>query len=266
MLYEDDQVLTVNKPAGLPVIGDGHEMDMLMMAREAGEHLRPAHRIDKETSGATVFAKTPQAHATLARQFTSKTIDKSYLALVAGGSLPQQGVIRLPLSVGRKNRVRVAAQRTQIAFDEAKNCWFVDQSARLSGAGVYPSVTLFRSVYADSDHAFLVVRPMNGRRHQIRVHFAWIGYPILGDPLFVKGAVSAARTMLHSWRIGFKADWLADQRIEVEAEPDLDFWQVMQSKLPFDDVSARLQEARAASAELDSVVPLLASDGVQELA
>ena len=63
---------------------------------------------------------------------------------------------------------------------------------------------------------------MTGRRHQIRVHLAWIGHPIEGDPLFAKAA--AGRTLLHSWRLGFDAAWAGGQRIQVEAPPGTDFW------------------------------------------
>ena len=69
----------------------------------------------------------------------------------------------------------------------------------------YPSVTAFATVWQDGRHALLAVRPVTGRRHQIRVHLAWIGHPVEGDPLF--GATGAPRTLLHSWRLAFDAAW-----------------------------------------------------------
>ncbi len=91
----------------------------------------------------------------------------------------------------------------------------------------------------------LAVQPVTGRRHQIRVHLAWIGHPVEGDPLFGGESASAARTALHSWQLGFDAPWSADARIEVEAPPGDDFWACLG---PLADASPAivLDRARAA--------------------
>jgi tRNA pseudouridine32 synthase / 23S rRNA pseudouridine746 synthase len=87
---------------------------------------------------------------------------------------------------------------------------------------VYPSRTTFVRLWEDGQHTLLAVCPVTGRRHQIRVHLAWAGHPIEGDPLF--GNTGGGRTLLHSWRLGFGAAWADGARIEVEAPPGPDFW------------------------------------------
>src|SRR5436190_7577100 len=126
VLYEDDAVVVLDMPPGIAVVGERHDADLVDLAAEAGETVMPAHRIDKVTSGAVVFAKTAEAHASLARQFHRRSIDKAYLAIVRGGGPGGEGgdlaagTIDLPLAVGRKNRVRVAAPRSRIVVDAAR--------------------------------------------------------------------------------------------------------------------------------------------------
>jgi tRNA pseudouridine32 synthase/23S rRNA pseudouridine746 synthase len=223
-LLEDEAVLALAKPAGISVVGERHDTDLTRLAREAGEPLQPVHRIDKATSGAVLLAKQPWAHAELTRQFQRRTARKLYLALTRSRGLPERGAIELPLSVGRKNRVRVAAPREAIVADEATGNWTVPPAAVLD-TRTYPSRTLFARVWEAGDGTLLLVRPVSGRRHQIRVHLAWIGHPVAGDPLFPeRTGEPAPRTALHSWRIGFDAPWSGDARVLVEAPPGEDFW------------------------------------------
>jgi len=222
VLYEDDAALAVNKPAGLAVMGERHDTDLVRLAAAAGEHLYPAHRIDKVTSGALLLAKELRFHGDLTRQFSRRSIGKAYLAITRSSGLPERGTIDLPLSVGRKNRVRVAANRAAIAFDAAGERWHVPDGEVFDHVKTYPSRTTFLRVCGDERHTLLVVCPVTGRRHQIRAHLAWIGHPIEGDPLF--GLADEGRTLLHSWRLSFTAAWAADRRVEVEAPPGPDFW------------------------------------------
>jgi tRNA pseudouridine32 synthase / 23S rRNA pseudouridine746 synthase len=222
VLYEDDAALVLNKPAGLSVMGERHDTDLVRLAEEAGEKLYPAHRIDKVTSGVLLLAKDLALHGDLTRQFNRRTVDKVYLAITATTGLPGRGTIELPLSVGRKNRVRVAANRAAIAFDPACSRWSIPPDKQFQEVRSYPSTTTFQTVSGDAGHTLLAVCPLTGRRHQIRVHLAWIGHPIEGDPLFDKAA--AGRTLLHSWRLGFDAAWDGGRRIRVEAPPEADFW------------------------------------------
>ena len=220
--YEDDAALVLNKPAGLAVMGERHDTDLVRLAAEAGEKLYPAHRIDKVTSGALLLARELRFHGDLTRQFNNRTIGKIYLAVTRSTGLPERGTIELPLSVGRKNRVRVAANRAAIVFDEASARWSVPADEVFSHVRVYPSRTTFARVWGDGEHTLLAVLPVTGRRHQIRAHLAWTGHPIEGDPLFSK--TGGGRTLLHSWFLGFDAAWAGGARIEVTAPPGPDFW------------------------------------------
>jgi tRNA pseudouridine32 synthase/23S rRNA pseudouridine746 synthase len=222
VVYEDDAVLVLNKPAGLAVMGERHETDLVRLAEDAGEKLYPAHRIDKVTSGALLLARELRLHGDLTRQFNRRSVDKVYLAVTRSAGLPERGTIELPLSVGRKNRVRVAASRAAITCDESRSYWSVPPDQEFRNVRTYPSVTAFARLWSDGQHTLLAVHPVTGRRHQIRVHLAWIGHPIEGDPLF--GKTTSDRTLLHSWHLGFDAAWADGARIHVEAPPGPDFW------------------------------------------
>lgn len=227
VVLEDDAVLVLNKPAGLSVMGERHDTDLVRLAEAAGEKLYPAHRIDKVTSGVLLLAKDLGLHGDLTRQFNRRTVDKAYLAITGTTGLPARGRIELPLSVGRKNRVRVAANRAAITYDPAESRWSVPPAEQFQEVRTYPSITTFLTVAGDAEHTLLAVSPVTGRRHQIRVHLAWIGHPIEGDPLFGRAGRDAAapgRTLLHSWRLGFDAAWAGGRRIRVEAPPGPDFW------------------------------------------
>ncbi|MFW6719612.1 RluA family pseudouridine synthase [Streptomyces sp. MAR4 CNY-716] len=242
VLLEDDKVLVLDKPAGISVMGERHGTDLVELAEEAGERLFPAHRVDKVTSGAVLFAKDVATHGGLTRQFNKRTVDKAYLVVTATAGLPDRGTVELPLSVGRKNRVRIAAAREAIRFDEAAGRWRVAEDDLLD-VKIYPSTTHFRTLWSDGRDSVLVARPVTGRRHQIRVHLAWIGHPILGDPLFDKAAAAAGlRTHLHSWRLGFDASWLDGSRVDVAANPDDGFWEPLAGALSAEDVARLLRE------------------------
>ncbi len=219
-VFESADLLALNKPAGLAVVGDNAADDLLALARAAGENLRPVHRIDTVTSGVILLAKTAAGHAALARQFNQRTVEKTYLCAVRSGDVPDCGEIDLPLTTGRKNRVRVADQREAIAFDASASRWSLSSEA--TGDRVYPSLTRFERLWQSDQIALLAVQPESGRRHQIRVHLAWIGHPIVGDPLFASKGEAAGRTLLHAWRLAFDAPD-GTGRITVEASPDAEF-------------------------------------------
>jgi tRNA pseudouridine32 synthase / 23S rRNA pseudouridine746 synthase len=216
-IFEDEAVLALNKPAGISVVGERHDTDIVKLAQDSGEQLFPVHRIDKVTSGLVLFAKSLAVHGGLTRQFNKRTVDKAYLVITRSVGLPRHGLIELPLSLAGNGRVRIAAPRASIRCDAVAGRWWVAQED-LIDTRMYPSTTRFHTLWSDAEYTVLVAHPVTGRRHQIRVHLAWIGHPILGDPLFDKTAISAGRrTCLHSWRLGFDASWLAGRRVELEA-------------------------------------------------
>ncbi|HKN99986.1 MAG TPA: RNA pseudouridine synthase [Pseudonocardiaceae bacterium] len=250
VLFADDAALVLDKPAGLAVTGERHDTDLVRLAADAGETLFPAHRIDKVTSGAVLFARELRHHGDLTRQFNRRTVGKAYLAATPTTGLPDRGVIDLPLSVGRKSRVRVAADRDRIRADGDR--WSVAPDDVFTHVRTYPSVTTFATVWADERHTLLVVRPLTGRRHQIRVHLAWIGHQLAGDPLFDRSG-AAGRTLLHSWLLAFDAAWLGGRRIEVAAVPGNDFWTPLGGRP--DGVLATARQRLAGLADLVGEVP-----------
>ena len=147
VVWEDRAALVLNKPAGITLVGDSHGTDLMALVQRAGEHLTPVHRIDKVTSGAILLAKAPQFHATLTRQFNRRSTDKAYLAITRSRGLPDRGTIDLPFSAGRKGRIRVAAQRADIVFDEARSYWSIPPSKVFTHTRTYPSATTFAKVW-----------------------------------------------------------------------------------------------------------------------
>jgi 23S rRNA pseudouridine955/2504/2580 synthase len=171
VLYEDDEVLALNKPAGLAVQGGtktNNHIDRLLGAwGEGASRPRLTHRLDRDTSGVLLLAKTPDAAAFLAGGFARRRAEKTYWALVEGNPKPARGVIELPLAkVGVDDRERmVPADPKDPAAKTA-----VTEFAMVSRAG--PRA------------AWLSLRPLTGRTHQLRAHMLAIGHPILGDPKY----------------------------------------------------------------------------------
>lgn len=175
IIFEDDHLLVVDKPAGMvvhPAAGnpDGTLVNALLhhcagRLSGIGGVARPGivHRIDKDTSGLLVVAKTDVAHEGLAAQFAKHSIDRRYLAVVAGLPKPVSGSVDAPLA-------RSAADRKKIAIVE--------------GARGKRAVTHYRLVEALTGASLVECRLETGRTHQVRVHMASIGHPLLGDPVY----------------------------------------------------------------------------------
>ncbi|HZC40438.1 MAG TPA: RNA pseudouridine synthase [Streptosporangiaceae bacterium] len=259
VVMADEAVLVISKPAGISVMGERHGTDLVRLAAAAGEQLFPVHRIDKPVSGAVLLARELRWHGDLTRQFARRTAGRAYLAIVSPGGLPARGTIDLPLSTGRKNRVRVAAPRASIVAGQAGQAgeagaagggseagsWSVPADAVFGHVRSYPSVTTFARLWQDDSRALLVVWPVTGRRHQIRVHLAWIGHPVEGDPLFGAASPGAPRALLHSWRLSFGAAWRDGARLTAEAVPDPDYWAPLRGSLPAAGPEAWLGQARS---------------------
>ncbi|MGR9085856.1 MAG: 23S rRNA pseudouridine(1911/1915/1917) synthase RluD [Gammaproteobacteria bacterium] len=168
ILYEDDSVLIVNKPAGLvvhPAAGNWHGtlLNALLHHDARLETLPRAgivHRIDKDTSGLLMIAKTLQAHNSLTRQLQDREITREYLA-VTRGRMTAGGRIDEPIG-------RHAADRKRYVVRESGK----------------PAVTHYRVLQRFSQHTLIQVMLETGRTHQIRVHMAHIRYPLLGDPVY----------------------------------------------------------------------------------
>jgi len=211
ILFEDEHLLAIDKPPGLVVHPTwGHREGTLLnallwRAREwdsAVARPRMVHRLDKDTSGLLLVAKTRAAHAELARAFQRRQVSKEYLALVHGRPSADRGRIDLPIS-------RIPTDPKRRTTD--------DPSGR-------PALTDWQLVAEAPDRpiALLVCRPQTGRTHQIRVHLAAIGLPIVGDPLYGTGEPLLPRQALHAARLALDHP-VSGQRLELEAPlpPDL---------------------------------------------
>ena len=214
ILHEDEEVVVVNKPAGRVVhpaagVSSGTLANALAfhfgrLSAHAGS-LRPGlvHRLDRDTSGVIVVAKTARAHENLSDQFRARTVFKSYLALVHGATREEKGKIEEPLARDPRNRTRMAVVRGGRA---ALSLWRVRRR--------FERMTL------------LDVQIKTGRTHQIRVHLAWIKHPVVGDETYGGGRdktvadarlrariAALGRQFLHAERLGFHhprtAEWLS---------------------------------------------------------
>lgn len=252
VIWEDDYSVVLNKPPGISVMGERHDTDLVTMAADAGERLWWVNRIDKVTSGAVVLAKTQKAHGVLTRQFAKRSVDKAYLAVCQPGRFPDHGTIDLPLLTASSGRIRVAAERQNIRHDSASGNWYIDPADLLAKKS-YPSQTDFVNIWDDEEYVVVLAMPITGRRHQIRVHLAWVGHAIVGDPLFAKKTDEPIpRTYLHSLRIAFETAAQRPRWIEVEAEPSVDFWDPVATRLEPRSSTDMLAAADAVLSDRDS--------------
>ena len=185
LLYRDALMLVIDKPAGLPVHGGprgGRSLTDALDGLRFGLPRRPeaAHRLDGETSGCLVLGRHRQALARLGRLFKDGKVGKTYWAVVAGGPAGDVGEIDQPL-----------ARRSQ---DPA------DWTMQVDPAGL-PSLTRWRVLGRADSLAWLELEPVTGRTHQLRVHCASQGWPILGDRIYGPSPAGVARLHLHARRI-----------------------------------------------------------------
>ena len=205
ILYEDDDLLVVNKPAGMVVHpAAGHSAGTLVNAILAHMTSPPAppltgegsrggvgverpgivHRLDSDTSGIIVVAKNDMALRDLQAQFKSRRVRKTYLALVEGHIKPPRGKIDAPIGRDPKHRQKMAV---------------VTRGERRE------ATTVYRTLARLGAYTLLEVEPQTGRTHQIRVHLAFLGFPVVGDAVYgkKKNALGLTRQFLHAWKIAF---------------------------------------------------------------
>ena len=209
VVYQDAHLLVVNKPAGLTVHpAPGHPSGTLVNALLAvvpdlkgiGGELRPGivHRLDKETSGLMVVAKTHQAHLELSRQIKERQVEKGYLALASGVVTPSEGVIDAPIGRNPRHRKKMAVV-----------------------AGGRAARTRYKVLRSSDRYSFVEVMLETGRTHQIRVHFASLGRPLVGDRVYGNRSPLIKRQFLHAHLLGF-------------THPETGEWRQFTSSLPAD--------------------------------
>lgn len=216
IIYEDDDLLVVDKPAGLTVHpAPGHPAHTLVNAilahfphlAEIGDALRPGvvHRLDKDTSGVMLVAKNSVAQADLARQFKSHSVTKAYLALVKGKLTPESGIIEADIGRDPHNRKKMAVVAE-------------GREAR----------TEYRVIKYIGGYTLIEVMPETGRTHQIRVHLAAIGFPVVGDKVYGVKSPHLSRQFLHASRLGFKLPSTGDY-VEFESALPADLEQALEA-------------------------------------
>jgi 23S rRNA pseudouridine1911/1915/1917 synthase len=196
IIYEDGHILAINKPANIPTQATyssikGTVLEIVKnyyINKGIEQYVRLIHRLDKGTTGVLLLSKTPEANKLLTAQFREKKVAKEYLALVSGAVKPESGTVETSI-----NKVR--GRRTK--YENVKT-------------GGKPAISEYGLKKKLKGHSLVTVRPKTGRTHQIRVHMAHLGHPILGDELYggqtrllvkTKGKlndINVARAMLHA--------------------------------------------------------------------
>ena len=199
LIYCDDSLLIVNKPAGLlSVPGRGTDKADSMTTRVQNEFpdALSVHRLDMSTSGLLMFARGENMHRLISRLFREHKIHKSYIALVAGGMKITAGEVNLPLGADWPNR-----PRQKVEFTSGKPAL---TRYRVLENTENPNYLSTHQYEPDSVASRVELKPVTGRTHQLRVHMAVIGHPILGDVLYGGAASKAAgRLMLHARVLSF---------------------------------------------------------------
>ncbi len=242
ILFEDAHLIVLDKPAGLVVHPAPGNLDGTLvngLLAHAGEELegiggekRPGivHRLDKDTSGIMVVAKTQQAHQILSDAFVTRDLDREYLALAWGMPNPREGVIEA--AIGRhttdRKRMAVVEQRSRGV-----------QRGEMAGASAGKhAITHYRTEQVFHDAVALVrCKLMTGRTHQIRVHMAHIGHALVGDPVYLRRIPAVSRTLpaglrdallafprqaLHAASLGFLHP-ITRKKLSFQSEPPEDF-------------------------------------------
>jgi 23S rRNA pseudouridine1911/1915/1917 synthase len=192
IIYEDEDILVIDKPAGLTVHpAPGHPSHTLVNAILAhcpglhvtNEPMRPGivHRLDKDTSGLMVIVKNEFALEYLAAQFKDRTVTKRYLVLVKGRLSPERGMIEAPIGRDPHNRRRMAIVEAGKEAGTQYQVW----------------------KYLDN-YTLVEVAPLTGRTHQIRIHLSAIGYPVAGDRIYGAKSAYLNRQFVHAYRLGFR--------------------------------------------------------------
>ena len=229
IIYENDEIIVINKPSGIKMhpndanweetpsaalLGDETIVSMILKSNpdiinSGVSRMGLVHRLDRDTSGIVLIAKTPEAQEALSTQFKERLIGKKYLGVTDLVSEDSEGRIEAP--IGR------------LKGDKKNKVWKYGRYA----------LTEFKVIENGKKYSLLEVYPKTGRTNQIRIHLAYIGYPVAGDKLY-KGSPAAARLMLHSNAITFKLP-SKKRKQTIKCEPPKDFMD-MWNKLKKSDI------------------------------
>lgn len=202
VIHADSSIVIINKQSGLLTVpGRGENKKDCLLSRVQTEFpsALTVHRLDMQTSGLVIFALNKGAQSTLGRLFEARQIHKRYCAWIAGCPLENSGVIDLPISADWPNR-----PRQKIDFDVGK-----------------PSTTRWEVIERKNDRSYVLLYPLTGRSHQLRIHLQEIGHPILGDPLYGNDVnrQMASRLLLHADYLNFNHPE-TNEEFEITAPPN----------------------------------------------
>ena len=212
VVFEDGEIIVVNKPSGMLVHPTKHvktgtlsnalafHCNQSTAQHQQSKIIRPTliHRLDKDTSGLLVAAKTARAARVLSEHFARKLVEKKYLAVVTGELKTDAGKIELPIA----------------RFDDEKPHWRVDANGK-------SAETDFRVITRRADSILLELTPITGRTNQLRIHCAFSGFPIVGDTIY--GGSESARLCLHAARLSFYHPNGGRLEFTSDAPPEFDF-------------------------------------------
>ncbi len=214
IIYEDDDLLIINKKSGMVVHpAPGHYTGTLVNAllykykNLAGDKFRPGivHRLDKDTSGLMIVAKTSEMLEKISKMISKKEVERKYLAIVDGLIKHDTGEIDAPIGRDRNNRQKMA-----VTDVNSKN-----------------AITHFKVLERFNNNTYIECILDTGRTHQIRVHLSYIGYPVCNDPLYGKGKCTEFGQMLHSYSIKFKHPRTGVE-IKYEIDPPKEFMEKLE--------------------------------------
>lgn len=207
IIYEDKDIIVINKQKGLVVHPASGNMDGTLVnaikniykdsLSDIGGETRPGiiHRLDKDTSGLIIVARTNQAHVEMVKQLKEHAVTKTYIALVRGSISENEATINMPITRNVKDRKKMTVAK------DGKN-----------------AITHFKVLKRYNGYTLVEVQIETGRTHQIRVHMSTIGNPVVGDGVYSNGRnpFGVKGQMLHAWRLGF-CHPITKKRLELEA-------------------------------------------------
>ena len=215
IIYQDEHYIAINKPAGLLVhrtslATDSKEFALQILRNQINRHVYPCHRLDRKTSGALLFAKSPEANSKMQKCFADNEVSKTYLAIVRGFT-EDTGIIDYPLKTDNGKFQEAITHYKTLAKTE---------------------VNLPFGKHSTSRYSLVEVKPQTGRMHQIRKHFAHINHPVIGDirhgdvkqNKYFRNVFNFYRMMLHARSISFQHPE-NEQEITIEAPLGEDFIQ-----------------------------------------
>lgn len=210
--HQDKSLIIIDKPSGLAAqsgSGISQDLDSLMaaFAKSKGRKPRLVHRLDRETSGLVLIAKTKASAAHFSNQFAERLVEKTYYAIVAGIPSPNMGIIDVPLKRGRVNNIDIAI------------------IAKANDKDAQNAITDWEIIESFEKCALLKLSPKTGRMHQLRAHLSHIGHPILGDTkyggLFAINGIKVPRLMLHAGELEIRLEDGSMGHFNVPAPDDM---------------------------------------------